>query len=113
MPSSTNIYYSASAISTGDGRNGHVRSSDGFVDLDLRSPAPDGSTTATNPEELFAAGYAACFHSAMRGIAKRQSLPIADDSVTAEVGIGKYDEGEGIGYGLKVTLLIELSGISQ
>ena len=115
MPSPTNVYYTASAISTGDGRNGHVRSSDGFVDLDLRSPSPDGATTATNPEQLFAAGYAACFHSALRGIAKRQGLAIADDSVTAEVGIGKYEEGEreGGGFGLTVTLLIELSGISQ
>jgi osmotically inducible protein OsmC len=113
MPSPRSVSYTASAISTGDGRNGHVRSSDGFVDLDLRSPGADGSTTATNPEQLFAAGYAACFHSALRGIAKRQGLPIADDSVTAEVGIGKYDEDQGTGYGLKVTLLIELSGISQ
>ncbi|MGW3562202.1 organic hydroperoxide resistance protein, partial [Streptomyces sp. NPDC000963] len=59
------VVYTAEVASTGDGRNGAVRSSDGLLDLPLSSPkAVGGSGTATNPEQLFAAGYAACFHSA-------------------------------------------------
>ena len=65
------ILYTAQATATGDGRNGHVRSSDGLIDTDVARPrswaAPGG---ATNPEQLFAAGYAACFHNALRRVAR-------------------------------------------
>jgi Ohr subfamily peroxiredoxin len=63
-----------------------------------------------NPEQLFAAGYAACFHSALRGIARSQKLDLVDDSVTSEVGIGSNGAG---GYGLAVTLRVELPGLEQ
>ena len=102
-----NVRYTASALSTGEGRNGHVRSSDGLLDLDLAAPTEMGGPGgATNPEQLFAAGYAACFHSALKGAARREKMTIADSSVTADVGIGPRDEG---GFGLTVALHVEIA----
>ncbi len=103
--------YTAVASSTGHGRNGHVRSSDGFLEADLAVPKEMGGPGgATNPEQLFAAGYAACFHSALKGVAKGRGAEVSDSAVTAEVGIGPLDGG---GYGLSVALLVELSGVDQ
>jgi osmotically inducible protein OsmC len=105
------VLYTAAAVSTGDGRNGHVRSADGFVDLDLAIPKEmGGAGGATNPEELFAAGYAACFHSAVKGVARRRKLTVTESAVAAEVGIGPREEG---GFGLTVALHIELGGVDQ
>jgi osmotically inducible protein OsmC len=60
------VLYTAAAMSSGDARNGHVRSSDGLLDFDLATPKEmGGAGGATNPEQLFAAGYSACFHSAL------------------------------------------------
>ena len=106
-----NVGYTASALSTGEGRNGHVRSSDGLLDLDLAAPTEMGGPGgATNPEQLFAAGYAACFHSALKGAARREKMTIADSSVTADVGIGPRDEG---GFGLTVALHVVIAGLDQ
>ena len=70
------VLYTAIATATGDGRNGHARSSDGIVDVDLATPVEmGGAGGATNPEQLFAAGYAACFHSALKVVAKRRARP--------------------------------------
>ncbi|ABY22066.1 organic hydroperoxide resistance protein [Renibacterium salmoninarum ATCC 33209] len=67
-----NIVYTAEALATGDGRNGHGRSSDGQLDVTLASPVEmGGSGEGTNPEQLFAVGYAGCFHSALRVVARR------------------------------------------
>jgi|SRR4051794_29155022 osmotically inducible protein OsmC len=105
------ILYTAVATSTGDGRNGHVRSSDGLVDTDVRTPKEmGGAGGATNPEQLFAAGYAACFHSALKLTSKQAGISISDSAVTAEVGIGPNGAG---GFGLAVTLHVELGGVSQ
>ena len=91
------VLYTAEATSTGDGRNGHVTTSDGRVDLDLAIPQAMGGTGAgANPEELFAAGYAACFHSALRVVAGREHAPLGDSTVTAEVGIGPEEGGFGL-----------------
>jgi len=99
-----NPIYTATAHSTGDGRNGHVTSDDGFVDLDLRIPKEMGGPGgATNPEELFAAGYAACFHSALKLVAGQQKLDVNGTEVSASVGIGPLDGG---GFGLAVALVI-------
>lgn len=101
--------YTASALSTGDGRNGHVRTSDGTLDVDLAVPKEmGGAGGALNPEQLFAAGYAACFHSALRGVARQASVTLTDDSVTAEVALGRTGEG----FGLGVVLRIELPGLA-
>jgi osmotically inducible protein OsmC len=110
MPES--IVYTAAATSMGDGRNGHVRSSDGILDADVRTPKEmGGEGGATNPEQLFAAGYAACFHSALKASSKVHGVTISDSAVTAEVGIGPDGKG---GFGLAITLHVELGGgVSQ
>ncbi len=100
--------YTATATATGDGRNGRTRSSDGLVDLDLATPTEmGGAGGATNPEQLFAAGYSACFLSALELVARQQKATLVDAAVTADVGIGPDDAG---GFGLEVTLHVELGG---
>jgi osmotically inducible protein OsmC len=104
------LLYTAEAVSSGDGRNGHVVTSDGKLDLDLAFPPEMGGTGAgTNPEQLFAAGYAACFHSALRLVAGRQRAALGDSTVTAQVGIGP----EGDAFGLVVTLVIHVPGMER
>lgn len=91
------IMYTASATTTG-GRDGHVESSDGTLDLDLSSPEEMGGKgeAGTNPEQLFAAGYSACFESALQLVAGQQDKDVGDASITANVGIGKEDGGFGL-----------------
>ena len=99
------VLYTAEATSTGDGRNGHVTSSDGRIDLDLALPPEmGGSGNGANPEELFAAGYAACYHSALRAVGRRVGADVDGSTVTAYVGIGP----EGDAFDLVVTLEIYL-----
>jgi osmotically inducible protein OsmC len=94
--------YTAEALATGAGRAGHVRSSDGNIDMDLAIPeSMGGPGGAANPEELFAAGYAACFHSALQSVARQAKAELGDSSVGAKVGIGPNDAG---GFQLEVTL---------
>jgi lipoyl-dependent peroxiredoxin len=98
------IMYTATAHATGDGRNGHAHSDDGYLDLDLRVPKEmGGEGGATNPEELFAAGYAACFHSALKLVAARQKLDVTGTEVSASIGIGPLDDG---GFGLTAALVV-------
>ena len=95
------------AVATANGRDGRAVSSDGQIDLTLAMPpALGGNGLGTNPEQLFAAGYAACFASAIGAVGRQAKLDTKDVSVTAEVGIGK-DEADG-GFALKVTLRVEL-----
>jgi len=102
--------YTAKATSSGAGRNGHVTSSDGVLDQDLAAPKEmGGAGGATNPEQLFAAGYAACFHSALQLIARREKVSLADSTVTAEVSIGKQGEG----FGLAAELVVTLPGVER
>lgn len=104
------VLYTAEATSTGDGRNGHVASSDRKIDLDLAFPPEMGGTGAgSNPEQLFAAGYAACFHSALRLIASREHVSLGDSTVAAQVGIGP----DGDALGLVVTLVIHVPGMER
>ncbi|MFS0704155.1 organic hydroperoxide resistance protein [Cellulomonas sp. 179-A 9B4 NHS] len=103
--------YTAVATATGEGREGHARTSDGLLDVELAVPREmGGAGGATNPEQLFAAGYAACFHSALKGAARAQKTAISDTAVTAEVGIGPTDAG---GFGLEVTLRVEVGGVDD
>lgn len=94
------------AVATANGRDGRGVTSDGKLDVTL-SPPPElgGTGGGTNPEQLFAVGYAACFTSAMGVVAKRMDLDVSDVSTTAEVGIGPNAEG---GFALEVTLRVEL-----
>ena len=104
------VLYTAKATSTGAGRSGHVVSPDHRLDLDLALPVEmGGDGNGTNPEQLFAAGYSACFHSALRIVARRAGVDPGESTVTAEVGIGS----EGEAYGLVVTLVIHIPGLDR
>src|SRR3546814_16372761 len=92
------ILYTTSATSTG-GRSGHSRSADGVLDVTLTSPKALGGDGAagTNPEQLFAAGYSACFLGALKVVAGKEKVKVpGDTSVTATVGIGPPDDGTGL-----------------
>ena len=103
--------YTAEALATGEGRNGHARTSDGRLDLDLAIPeARGGNGEGTNPEQLFAAGYAACFHSALQLVARQAKADITDSAVGARVGIGPNDAG---GFQLEVTLEVTLPNLAH
>lgn len=105
-----NRLYSTTAHATGDGRNGHVSSDDGIIDLDVRMPTSlGGPGGATNPEQLFAAGYSACFHSALRLVAKGAGVDITDSAVSATVHLGTTDAG---GFGIGVELDVSLPNAS-
>ena len=103
--------YTASVTSVG-GRTGHVESSDGALKLDLTHPPADGKPAKlTNPEQLFAAGYAACFLGAMKFVSSQGGPKVpAETSVTSTVGIGPRSEG---GFGIEVALLIKLPGLEH
>jgi lipoyl-dependent peroxiredoxin len=106
------VLYTAEALATGDGRNGHARTTDGKVDVALSIPKEMGGdgSAGTNPEQLFAAGYAACFHSALRLVGKQAKANIDDSAVGAKVGIGPNDAG---GFQLEVTLEVSLPNVSR
>jgi lipoyl-dependent peroxiredoxin len=88
------ILYSTTATATGDGRNGHTSTEDGQVDVDVRVPVEMGGPGgSTNPEQLFAAGYAACFHSAMKLVAKPMEIDVTDSEVSVTAGLGMQDGG--------------------
>lgn len=101
-----NSLYTATALATGDGRNGRVESSDGLLAMEVRAPQEmGGAGGATSPEQLFAAGYAACFHSALRAVAKGPDADVSDSEVVADVSIRNNDAGGfGLAVGLEVTL---------
>jgi Ohr subfamily peroxiredoxin len=102
------VLYTAEASTTG-GRDGHARSSDGVLDVDVRVPeSMGGKGGGTNPEQLFAAGYAACFQSALGVVGRRQKVDTADSTVTAKVSIGTIDGGA---FGLAVELEVAIPGV--
>jgi Ohr subfamily peroxiredoxin len=102
--------YTAEATAWG-GRNGRAASSDGKLDVVLVPPKElGGSGEGTNPEQLFAAGYAGCFHSAMLLLARGQKIDISDSAVTAFVSLG--DNGQG-GFGISARLHVEIPGLDQ
>lgn len=103
--------YTAEALATGEGRDGHGRTSDGKLDLDLAIPKEmGGSGNGTNPEQLFAIGYAACYHSALRLVAREDKADVTDSSVGARVSLGQLDNG---GFGLAVELEITLPNLDH
>ncbi|BCI51963.1 putative organic hydroperoxide resistance protein/OsmC-like protein [Mycolicibacterium litorale] len=103
--------YTAEALATGEGRDGHGRSSDGRLDFDLAIPKEmGGSGNGTNPEQLFAVGYAACFHSALRLVARQEKVDVTDSTVGARVSIGQLDNG---GFGLAVELEVALPNVDE
>ncbi len=103
--------YTATATATG-GRDGRAVSSDGILDVKLSTPRELGGQggEATNPEQLFAAGYSACFIGALKFVAGQQKKQLpADSSITGKVGIGQIPGG----FGLEVELNISLPGFDQ
>ena len=104
------VLYTAEAVSTGQGRLGHVTAGT-YLDLDVAPPKElGGSGAGTNPEQLFAAGYAACFHSALHSVARARKVAIADSSVGGRVHIGPNGQG---GYQMAVLLEVVLPGIES
>jgi osmotically inducible protein OsmC len=92
------------------GRDGHARSEDGLLDVQLSMPkALGGKETGTNPEQLFAAGYAACFQSAMAHVARTQKIALTGSTVTGQVGLAAQE----VGFKLEVALEVETQGLSQ
>ena len=105
------ILYTAVGHATGDGRNGHVHTDDGLLDLDVRIPQElGGPGGGTNPEQLFALGYSACFHSAIKFVAARDKLDTTDSEVSATVGIGFAESG---GFGITAELDIVLPALDR
>lgn len=104
------IMYQTRASATG-GRDGKAVTDDGLLSVDLAPPKElGGPGGATNPEQLFAAGYAACFLGAMKYVGNRDKIAVpASASVTAEVGIGLRDDGAG--FGIAVALSVDLPGV--
>ena len=107
---SVNVLYKTQAKATG-GRDGHAATLDGSLDVKLTTPKElgGGGGAGNNPEQLFAAGYAACFIGAMKFVASQGGPKVpADTAVTSTVGIGPRSEG---GFGLTVELAVSLPGV--
>lgn len=105
------ILYTAEATSTG-GREGRSVSSDGVLDLQLSTPRELGGAggPGTNPEQLFAAGYSACFLGALKFVAGQAKVALpADTQITGRVGIGQIPTG----FGIEVELRINLPGLDR
>jgi Ohr subfamily peroxiredoxin len=109
---SVNVLYRTSATATG-GRDGRSRTADGALDVQLSTPKELGGAggPGNNPEQLFAAGYSACFLGAMKFVASQGGPKVpADTTVTAEIGIGPRSEG---GFGITAALTVSLPGLSR
>ncbi len=105
-----NVIYTTTANATGDGRNGRSELEDGSVAFDLRIPTEMGGPGGgANPEQLFALGYAACFHSALKVVAGFDQSDVSDSEVSATVGIGQTPEG---GFGLEVALDVSIPNLA-
>lgn len=105
-----NILYTAEATAWG-GREGRTATTDGKLDVTLDVPKElGGPGEATNPEQLFAAGYASCFHSALKLIGRREKVDVSESAVTARVGLGMNESG---GFDLAVELEAELPDVER
>lgn len=111
MSNPTKVLYTATATAKG-GREGHIRSNDGILDFDLKVPKELGGPgePGSNPEQLFAAGYAACFEGAVRYVANQKKVTLTDASVTGHVGVGPR---ESTGFAIAVMLEVHLQGVTR
>ncbi|MFE4196345.1 organic hydroperoxide resistance protein [Paenarthrobacter sp. NPDC056912] len=104
--------YTAEALASGEGRDGNARTNDGKLDVALASPVElGGNGEGTNPEQLFAAGYAACFHSALRLVGRKDRVDLSDSAVAAKIHFGALTDSEG--YGLAAELEIALPALDR
>ncbi|MGF0536909.1 organic hydroperoxide resistance protein [Agrobacterium sp. ES01] len=107
------ILYTAHASATG-GRAGQAVSSDGVLDVTLTVPKELGGdgATGTNPEQLFAAGYSACFLGALKNVAGKEKVKIPEDTrISTKVGIGPRDDGTG--FGIEVEITVDIPGLDK
>jgi osmotically inducible protein OsmC len=106
------ILYKAKAVSFGGRENGKVRIENSPLEFQMEKPSELGGSgkTGVNPEQLFAAGYAACFESALLHVARRKNLTLKATSVAIEVGIGPNDKG---GFLLNAAITATISGVNQ
>lgn len=107
--SSINPTYVATVTVTG-GREGHAVSDDGVLDVQLRPPKQRGTSDGTNPEQLFAAAWGACFQSALLGAARRAGVDAADSTVTVQVALGPDAAGA---YSLATTIRVAVPGLDR
>jgi Ohr subfamily peroxiredoxin len=109
---SIDVIFTSESTASGGGRDGHVKATSGRIDLDTRPPKEmGGNGEGTNPEELFSAGYAACFLGALRLVAGKEKIDLDDASgITARVGFGKDPAG---GFGINAHLIGYLPGLEQ
>ncbi len=104
-----NVLYTAEALSTGHGREGRVATSDKTFDIAMAPPRELGGAGAgTNPEQLFAAGFAACFHSALHVVARGKKITVENSTVGGRVHLGSNDEG---GFTLSVELEVVIPNL--
>ncbi|WP_285759962.1 organic hydroperoxide resistance protein [Nocardiopsis ansamitocini] len=103
--------YTAKGTAEGDGRTGTGSTDDGRLEVELSVPKGMGGDDGpgTNPEQLFAVGYAACFHGALKGVARKEKESVEGSSVTAEVSLGTGGDG----FGLEVLLDVTIPGADQ
>ncbi|TQL01058.1 organic hydroperoxide resistance protein [Cellulomonas sp. SLBN-39] len=104
--------YTAVATATGEGRaGGRAQSDDGLLDVTLAIPAAIGGPGGgTNPEQLFAAGWASCFHSALKSVAARERVTLRDSAVVAQIGLLPLESGA---YTIEAALEVEIGGLAQ
>ncbi|CAL9412453.1 Organic hydroperoxide resistance protein OhrB [Streptomyces sp. enrichment culture] len=103
----SDVLYTAVATARG-GRDGRVATDDGKLDVVVSPPEEmGGSGAGTNPEQLFAAGYSACFRGALGVVARREGVDVSGSTVTAKVGIGRNDDG----FGLLVEISAHIPGV--
>ena len=108
------IIYTTEASASGGGRNGHAGTQDGKVNVDLSVPKEMGGDggPGTNPEQLFATGYAACFLGALHGAARKEKIKLPDDTtVTATISFA--DREDGVGYGIVPALSVHIPGMDK
>jgi osmotically inducible protein OsmC len=105
------VLYTAEATAWG-GREGRAASSDGNLDVQLVIPQEMGGPggDGTNPEQLFATGYAGCFHSALKLVAREAKVDVSESAVTVRVGIGPDGQG---GFGLTAEIIAEIEGADR
>ena len=105
------VLYTAEATATGGRKNGHAYSSDGVIDVQINPPKEvGGSGEGTNPEQLFAAGYAACFDNALASVARMEKLAPGQTTTTALVALAKHPEG---GFALAVELRVTIPDLPR
>lgn len=101
--------YSTTVTATG-GREGHAVSDDGVLDVQIRRPKTNGVSEGTNPEQLFAAAWAACFQGALMAVGRQADEDVSGSTVKVEVSLGSHPEG---GFGLAAKIAVEIPGMDR